>query len=54
VDSYSASDEVNLNEIGFKLAFGVIEFYTGKPLNDPDYVEWVVSREVRQDLKLND
>ncbi len=37
---FERSYEVDLNEIGFNLAFGVNDFATGKPLDDPNYVEW--------------
>lgn len=39
---FERSYEVNLNEIGFKLAFGVNDFATGKPLDDPNFVYWTV------------
>jgi len=33
---------VNLTSIGFKIAFGVNDYYTGKPLDDPNFVTWNV------------
>lgn len=39
---FERSYEVDLNDIGFNLAFGVNDFATGKPLDDPNYVRWTV------------
>jgi hypothetical protein len=31
-----------LNDIGFKIAFGVNDYGTGQALDDPNYVRWIV------------
>jgi len=36
------SHEVNLTDLGFKIAFGVNDYATGKPLDDPNFVTWTV------------
>ena len=46
MDYFSASDVLNLNEIGFKIAFGVADFRTGEVLDDPDWVRWEVIMQV--------
>ena len=33
---------VTLNDIDFKIAFGVNDYKNGKPYDDPNYVKWVV------------
>lgn len=41
-NAYDASDVVDLNAIGFKIAFGVGDFLTGESLDDPNFVNWEV------------
>lgn len=41
-NAFDASDVIDLNEIGFKMAFGVGDFLTGESLDDPDHVNWEV------------
>ncbi len=35
-------DELNLTEIGFKIAFGVVDFKTWEVKDDPNFVRWTV------------
>jgi len=35
---YDARREINLDEIGFKIAFGVEDYYSGYALNDSEFV----------------
>ena len=35
---YEPKYEVNLTDIGFKIAFGVNDYKSGKPLDDPNFV----------------
>jgi hypothetical protein len=42
-DYFDRSYQVDFNKVGFKIAFGVNDFATGKPLDDPNYVRWLVS-----------
>ena len=37
-DYYDSSFQVNLTDIGVKFAFGVVDFDTGKSLEDPNFV----------------
>jgi hypothetical protein len=41
-NQYDKDYKVNLTDIGFKIAFGVNDYTHGNPLDDPDYVKWVV------------
>lgn len=41
-DFYDASHKYDLTKNGFKLAFGVNEFRTSMPLDDPNHVQWLV------------
>jgi len=33
---------VNLTDMGFNIAFGVNDYTTGQPFDDPNYVTWSV------------
>ena len=39
---YDKNYQVNLKDLGFKIAFGVNDYKTGEPYDDPNYVKWVV------------
>jgi hypothetical protein len=54
LNNYDESDVINLNEVGFKMAFGVIDYDTGEVLSDSDYIEWRIYAEYRKDLLLAD
>ena len=41
--AFGARDEIDLRELGFKIAFGVIDFRTGKPLRDETRMQWQVN-----------
>jgi hypothetical protein len=40
LDHYKSSDLLQLNQIGFKMAFGVYDYKNNKHLNDPSMHEW--------------
>lgn len=40
LDQYKSSEMLQLNKIGFKMAFGVYEYKTREPLNDPSVFDW--------------
>ena len=42
VDEFDATKTFDLTANGFKIAFGVNNFATQLPLDDPNYVQWVV------------
>ncbi len=37
------NDLVNLNDLGFKIAFGVVQYKTDEMLHDPNYVRFEVA-----------
>jgi hypothetical protein len=39
---YNTKHSVELANIGYKIAFGVNDYRTGKPYDDPNFVEWTV------------
>lgn len=41
-NQYDKDFQVNLTDLGFKIAFGVNDYSHGTPLDNPDYVKWVV------------
>lgn len=41
-NKFNAQDVLHLNDIGFKIAFGVSDFLTNEILDDPNHVEWQV------------
>ena len=43
-DYFDSNFKLNLNN-NLKLAFGVERYFDGEPLDDADFVEWVVSIE---------
>lgn len=45
---------MSLNDDGFKIAFGVMDYTENKRLSDPDFVRFQVFLEVRKDLKVVD
>ena len=49
---YSAKDEIDLNEAGFKIAFGVLNYDTNARLDDPDFVRFQVFMEERKNLAI--
>lgn len=34
---------MNLTDIGVKLAFGVVDYETGKSFDDPNFIKWTVT-----------
>jgi hypothetical protein len=53
-DAYSAQEFLNLDTLGFKLAFTVVDYYTLEVLDDPTKVEWVVLLQTYKDLLLQE
>ena len=51
LSAYTADELLNLNENGFKLAFGVMDYKTGLDLGDPLKTQWELSLKVRHELK---
>ena len=49
-DAFSADEGVNLNEAGFKIAFGVFDYDTKQILNDPEFVQFDFYLETRKNL----
>lgn len=43
---------MNLNHLGFNVAFGVIEYHKTVTLYDPNHVEWEVYMEEHKNLEL--
>ena len=41
-NKYAPYEWLDLDEIGFKIAFTVVNYYTLEPLTDPTMVEWAV------------
>ena len=41
-DYFSKDKNVNLTEIGFKIAWSVMDYGKGFHLDDPEYVKWTV------------
>jgi hypothetical protein len=39
---FGVKEELNLTEIGFKIAFGVVDFKTWEVRDDPNFVRWIV------------
>jgi hypothetical protein len=35
-------EELNLTDIGFKIAFGVVDYKTWEIKDDPNFVRWIV------------
>jgi hypothetical protein len=52
LNEFDASDVIDLDQIGFKMAFGVIDYGTGEVISDSDYIYWRVYAEYRKDLAL--
>lgn len=40
---FNDDDTLDLNEIGFKIAFGISDYHTSRNLVDPDYLQFKVS-----------
>ena len=38
--AFTAADEINLYEAGFRIAFGVVDYHTEVPLKNSDYVRF--------------
>ena len=51
---YSSKDEINLDEVGFKLAFGVMDYSDRSIANNDSFVEWNIYLETRLNLKVID
>jgi hypothetical protein len=51
LSAYSADEFFNLNENGFKLAFGVVNFWDNENLGDLKKVQWEVDLRVRLENK---
>lgn len=49
---FKADEELNLSDLGFKIAFGVMNYKDRIPLLDPEIMEWNVFLEVRANLEL--
>jgi hypothetical protein len=43
IDNFPNDYKVNLTDIGFKIAFGVNDYSTGVPLDDPNFVKFSVN-----------
>lgn len=52
VNHFDSKHEVDLNQLGFKLAFGVVDYRTGSPLQDESFVRFNVFLEERKDLAI--
>jgi hypothetical protein len=50
--AYTATDTFDLNQNGFKVAFGAIDYLTGEVLKDPQRVEWVVTLDEYKNLQI--
>ncbi len=37
---YHADELLDLNELGFKIAFGLYDYWTYKDIDDPNYIRW--------------
>ena len=37
---FSKEEMVNLNDLGFKIAFGINDYRDGSPKADPNFVKW--------------
>jgi hypothetical protein len=51
---FTNKDEISLNQEGFKIAFGVMDYSKNVRLSDPDFVRFQVFLEVRKDLQVVD
>ena len=54
LDAFSASDTLDLREVGFMIAFGVADFWTGESLHDSKYVQWNVQIQTGLNQKWGD
>ena len=50
MNHYTYEDEINLNQLGFKMAFAMADYKTMLELNDPDMVKIEVYLETRKNL----
>ena len=41
-DYFSKNERVNVTDLGFKIAWGVMDYQKGTPLDNPEYVKWTV------------
>lgn len=41
-DYYSKNYQVNVTNLGFKIAWGVMDYQKGTVLDNPEYVNWKV------------
>ena len=41
-DYYSKNYKVNVTNLGFKIAWGVMDYQKGTVLDNPEYVNWKV------------
>jgi hypothetical protein len=53
-DAYSAQEFIDLDTLGFKVAFTVVDYYNLEVLDDPTKVEWVVLLQTYKDLLLTE
>jgi hypothetical protein len=51
-NQFSSQDWLDLDSVGFKIAFTVVDYYTLKVLDDPTMVEWVVLLQTYKNLQL--
>jgi hypothetical protein len=49
-DHFSNKDLIDLDEAGFKIAFGVMDYDNGTRIDNTDFVKWNVYLEERKDL----
>jgi hypothetical protein len=52
LNHFDAQHEVDLKDLGFKIAFGVVDYDLGVPLQDDSIVRFNVFLEVRKDLAI--
>jgi hypothetical protein len=51
MNHYTYEDEINLNQLGFKMAFAMADYKTMLALDDPDMVKIEVYLDTRKNLK---
>lgn len=52
-DAFDSVDFIELQQIGFKIAFTVMDFKTKEILDDPSYVQWNVYMHEATDFERN-
>ena len=51
-NKYTSADSLDLDELGFKIAFTAVDYYSLDVLNDPSMVEWVVVLQSYKNLQV--